>query len=147
MNKIKSHYLLILLLCSLASFSTLTAQTVPLRSGKHNLSLQWISWEKMGTVDIGAPDRNGVRNVKGSQRSDANDDYLEIEGTLSEGSARELIFKGTIRSKVAGVNNGQLCEREGTYHFKATGKRKYWRLQEMDNCEGNRVTDYVDIYF
>jgi hypothetical protein len=36
--------------------------------------------------------------------------------------------------------------RSGTFHFKATGKRRYWRMQEMDNpCDS--VTDYVDVYF
>jgi hypothetical protein len=41
---------------------------------------------------------------------------------------------------------GPAFERTGEMTFRVTGKRKYWRLMEMDNpCEG--VTDYVDIYF
>ncbi|OMP74775.1 hypothetical protein, partial [[Flexibacter] sp. ATCC 35208] len=57
-----------------------------------------------------------------------------------------MTFKGTIQTKYSGVNNGQVCEKTGTYHFLVKGERKYWRLQEMDNCEGNNVVDYVDIF-
>jgi hypothetical protein len=36
--------------------------------------------------------------------------------------------------------------RQGDFTFKVTGKRKYWRMQEMDNpCD--EATDYVDIYY
>jgi hypothetical protein len=31
--------------------------------------------------------------------------------------------------------------------FKSTKGRKYWRMQDMENCEGSGVVDYVDIYF
>jgi hypothetical protein len=37
--------------------------------------------------------------------------------------------------------------KEGDKIFLSTKGRKYWRLQNMLNCEGNRVTDYIDIYF
>ena len=29
--------------------------------------------------------------------------------------------------------------------FRVTQNRKYWRLQQMEVCDG--LTDYVDIYF
>lgn len=115
MNKIKRCCLLILIYCNLVCLHTATAQqSMIIRTGNHNLSLQWISWEKMGTVHISAPDKNGIRTIKGAQRSDNNEDYLEIEGTLLESASRELLFKGTILIRVAGINNGQLCKREGT---------------------------------
>lgn len=135
------------LLCCFTGNQVKAQQVAGLRTGTHKLSLQWISWEEMGTVTIGASDKKGTRKINGAQHSKTNTDYLEIEGTLRESSARELIFEGKILVKVADINKGELCRREGTYHFKATGKRKYWRLQEMENCEGNKVTDYVDIYF
>jgi hypothetical protein len=139
-----------ILLSLLSSFTCIKVnaqQLTPLRTGKHKLSLQWISWEEMGTATIGAADKNGTRKIKGAQHSKTNTDYLEIEGTLRESTGRELIFEGKILIQAADINKGELCRREGTYHFKVTGKRKYWRLQEMENCEGNNVTDYVDIYF
>ena len=54
-------------------------------------------------------------------------------------------FTGRIESSVSYIQNGLPCIKEGNYTFKSTQGRKYWRLQEMDGCEG--VTDYVDIYF
>ena len=48
--------------------------------------------------------------------------------------------------KISHINGGKPCAREGAMTFKITGKRRYWRLQEMNNpCDG--VTDYVDIFF
>lgn len=42
-------------------------------------------------------------------------------------------------------NNGAPCKRDGTMTFAITGKRKYWRLQEMQSpCD--ETTDYVDIF-
>jgi outer membrane murein-binding lipoprotein Lpp len=119
---------------------------VTLRTGTHNLTLQWISWDDPGTVEI-TDMGDGTYKVVGEQRSKENADYLTIEGTLQPVSERELRFNGTISSFVSYLNNGVVCVREGEQTFKATGKRKYWRLQNMTNCEGNRVTDYIDIYF
>ncbi|MFC3361596.1 hypothetical protein ACFOG5_00215 [Pedobacter fastidiosus] len=57
-----------------------------------------------------------------------------------------LKFNGTIISKINGNNGGQPCELTGLNLFKSSGKRKYWRLQHMLNCDG-QTTDYIDIYF
>ena len=37
------------------------------------------------------------------------------------------------------------CLRDGTYEFRATGTRRYWRLQNIEACDG--LADYVDIYY
>ena len=42
-------------------------------------------------------------------------------------------------------DKGRRCERNGDFEFRATGKRKYWRLQQMEACGG--LTDYVDVYY
>lgn len=131
-----------------ALFSPLhpSAQTVPpsLRVGKHSFTLQWVGWEKPGTATI--TKKGGLYLIKGEHKNKAGD-YAKIDGTLKMVDARNLTFEGLIETKVSYVNNGEVCLRDGTYHFKATGTRKYWRLQEMDNCEGNNVVDYVDIFF
>jgi hypothetical protein len=128
---------------------TLKAQNSypPLKLGEHMLSLQWISWEKMGKIKIANADNEGWHIAQGLQNSDENQDYLKVDGKIKQISPSELLFDGVIESRVSFVNSGEPCLRTGTFHFKATGKRKYWRLQEMENCEGNMVTDYVDIYF
>ncbi len=118
--------------------------TPTLREGAHNFTLQWISWDKPGKVQI-RKQSNGTYTVKGEQR-DAKS-FVTIEGTLKVVSPAELIFTGTIKSLYASINEGNVCEKTGTYHFLAKGARKYWRLQEMENCEGNNVVDYIDIYF
>ncbi|PWV47622.1 hypothetical protein [Chitinophaga sp. S165] len=120
-------------------------KTIPaLREGTHNFTLQWISWDKPGKVQIRKQSKD-TYTVKGEQR-DAKS-FVTIDGTLKVVSPAELLFTGTIKSLYASINEGNVCERTGTYHFLAKGARKYWRLQEMDNCEGNNVVDYIDIYF
>jgi len=112
--------------------------------GKHFLALQWISWEKYGRVDIW--ERKGVMYLKGSQRSDENDDYLTIDGVITSVDEKEFKFDGKIVTSVSHINGGEACTRESEVTFVITGKRKYWRLKEMDNpCDG--VVDYVDIFF
>lgn len=114
-------------------------------TGTHNLSLQWIGWEKMGKCDFTML-TEGEFEVIGEQRNEAGD-YVTINGTLTMQGNDHLVFNGIIRSKVSYINDGEECLRDGEYNFKAKGKRKYWRLQEMENCEGNNVVDYIDIYF
>ena len=83
----------------------------------------------------------------GEQRSRENDqDLIEIRGTINIVNEKEFLFKGIIVTKIDFINNGEECIREGEFTFKISGKRKYWRMQEMGNpCED--VVDYIDIYF
>jgi len=114
-------------------------------TGEHVLTLQWIGTEDPGTCTFEL-ETEGVFYVVGSQKNE-NGDELSIDGTLTMQGNEHLLFNGVIKSKVDHLNNGEVCIRNGEYNFKATGKRKYWRLQEMDNCEGGNVVDYIDIYF
>ncbi|HUR97085.1 MAG TPA: hypothetical protein VMZ26_03345, partial [Pyrinomonadaceae bacterium] len=114
--------------------------------GRHKLSLQWVSWDYFGAVNV--TNRGGIYSVKGGQkgRGKANGDYLKIGGTITSIDAKEFKFRGNITTQVSHINGGLPCDRDGEFTFKITGKRQYWRLQEMDNpCDP--VTDYVDIYF
>ena len=117
-----------------------------IRSGKHSFTLQWISWDIPGSVKISKKNDN-TYYVKGQQLSRENNDYIKIEGTLTPLSKNELIFNGTINYLVSHNNEGQECIKSGKQIFKATENRKYWRLQNMTNCEGGNLTDYIDIYF
>lgn len=112
--------------------------------GKHKFSLQWISWDYFGTATV--TERGGVLYLKGEQRSRKGNDFVRIDGIITEVRAREFVFDGKIITQVASINNGEPCERSGEMLFRITGSRKYWRLQQMDNpCDD--VTDYVDIFF
>lgn len=112
--------------------------------GRHKLSLQWISWDYFGVANVS--NRNGVLYLKGEQKSRDGKDYLKIDGVITSIDAKEFKFDGKILMRVNHIAGGNECERTGEMTFRITGKRKYWRLQEMDNpCD--TATDYVDIYF
>lgn len=112
--------------------------------GKHLLSLQWISWDYFGTCEI-TKVNNGKYRCVGSQHSKENSDYLKLEGYISIVNENHLRFTGTIITRLHDMNNGNEHIREGTFDFKSTGGRKYWREQEMTGSDG--CTDYIDIYF
>lgn len=112
--------------------------------GSHKFSLQWISWDYFGTATV--TQRNGVFYLKGEQKARRGTDFVRIDGVITEINERDFIFDGKIITQVRTIANGEPCERAGEMVFKITGKRKYWRLQQMDNpCDS--VTDYVDIFF
>ena len=112
--------------------------------GRHKLSLQWISWDHFGVATV--MNRSGIYYLKGEQRRRGNSDFLRIDGRITSIDAREFKFDGKIVMQISHINGGRPCEREGEMTFRITGKRKYWRLQEMDNpCD--TATDYVDIFF
>lgn len=111
--------------------------------GKHLLSLQWISWDYYGECVI-TKEADGTLRCVGRQDSRENDDYLAIDGVVTIVDESHLLFEGDIRIKVHHIKNGEEYVRSGSYDFVATGKRKYWRMQQINNGE---CADYVDIYF
>jgi len=114
--------------------------------GRHRLSLQWVSWDYFGLATV--TNRRGAYSIRGEQkgRGRGNMDLLKIDGVVTSIDAKAFNFRGTIITRVSHINGGKPCTRDGEFTFKITGKRRYWRLQQMDNpCEP--VTDYVDIYF
>ena len=136
---------------NLAGLTSLEKKVV----GKHMLSLQWISWKNFGSVTI-TKEADGTLSCHGEQLAvncaDAeegnktNGDYVKLDGTIQIVDETHLIFTGDICEKVYHINNGEECLRQGTYDFIATGKRKYWRLQDITNPTGE-CADYIDIYF
>lgn len=112
--------------------------------GRHMLSLQWISWDHFGAAAV--TNRDGAYRLKGEQKGRGNDDFLKIDGVITSIDEKEFAFEGTIVTQVSHINGGEPCTRDGEFTFRITGKRKYWRLMQMDNpCDP--VTDYVDVYF
>jgi hypothetical protein len=112
--------------------------------GPHRLSLQWISWDYFGKINV--TESNGVLMIKGEQKGRGTGDYLTVDGVITSVDAKEFGFKGTIITKVSHNNNGEPCKRDGEMTFRITNNRKYWRLKEMDSpCE--EIVDYVDIFF
>ncbi len=136
----------LLLLVSIISIAlSAAAQRGAPRIGKHAITLQWISWEKPGSAQI-TRSKDGTYRILGRQRNDDRRDSLRIDGRLTVVTEKELRFVGKIITRIHDIYEGEPCVRDGEYVFLITGKRKYWRLQEMLNCSGVE-TDYVDIYF
>ncbi|MBL7977238.1 MAG: hypothetical protein JNN12_02775 [Bacteroidetes Order II. Incertae sedis bacterium] len=147
----RSLYVL-LLLCILTPTAAWAQKTIGSTAhktkliGNRKMSLQWVSHDYFGTAKV--TNEAGTLMIRGEHRSRTTDDYVTINGAvLQMVNAREFKFKGQIVTKTSYINGGTPCVKDGVFTFKATGTRKYWRLQEMENCEGNNVVDYVDIYF
>ena len=112
-------------------------------AGKHPLTLQWLGWDRPGSVTI-IPAENGWFTISGGQTNKSG--YLKINGRIRPVNEKELEFEGEIESRVESISNGEPCLKTGKRLFKATKERQYWRLQDMLNCDSS-TTDYVDIYF
>ena len=104
------------------------------------VTVQWLWSAPRGKLN--AKDVNDVVRIDGEQ---ANfEGTLKINGEIVSIDSDRFIFRGTILILDA-PDKGRRCERTGDYEFRATGKRKYWRLQQMESCD--RLTDYVDIFY
>lgn len=148
----KSIFVLLLLFSSAIAVVAQTRTTVDDRRaatmllGLHKLSLQWVSWDYFGRATV--TNRRGVYTLKGEQRGRgmSKGNYVTVDGVITSISAKEFAFTGKIVTLVTHINGGKPCVRDGDFTFKITGKRRYWRLQQMDSpCD--QATDYVDIYF
>jgi len=117
----------------------------PIQPGKHSFTLQWISWEKPGLVQVEFLAENKYQ-VKGEQKGAENGDFASIDGVLTFVGEQTFQFDGELVSRVSFLNGGETCVKKGPLHFRATGTRKYWRLQEKDNCEEGDAVDYFDSY-
>lgn len=137
-------------LSSLVSVNTYAKPSNPavIRPGKHMLSLQWLLFSNnYGTATISKPNSEGWQTITGKHEGIIQDQpaFLEINGSLKKISNSALQFEGTIRTKIPYHYKGNVCERTGSFTFTQSGKRKYWRMKPLDNCEGS--ADYIDIYF
>jgi len=147
MKNTLSLLLLVLVLCGQAASQQQTnindQEAARMLLGRHMFSLQWVSWDRFGAATV--VNRKGVYRLTGEQRN-AGGDLVKIDGVITSIDEKEFGFNGTIVTLVSHINGGAECVREGEFTFRITGKRKYWRLMQMENpCDP--VTDYVDIFF
>lgn len=111
-------------------------------SGNSGISLQWISWERRGHLSVGWQGETLFLN--GYQKDTSGPGTLSITGYVTEIDAHRFRFHGRIVIEDT-PDIGRKCVRDGDFTFAITRNRKYWRLQEMERCDG--LTDYVDIFF
>ncbi len=108
------------------------------------ISLQWIGFDKPGSAKL-AKSENDWFTIKGEQ-TNQNNEYLKIDGRIIRIDEGRLKFVGTIITYVKYNNDGKPCEKSGEQIFLKKNDRKYYRLQNMENCAGGRLVDYVDLY-
>jgi len=109
------------------------------------ISLQWISFEEAkGSATI-ANEKDGWRTIKGEQNNTANE-FLKIDGKIRRTDQFNVAFEGTIVTYIKSNNGGKPCEKTGKFNFLKKGDRPYYRLQQMENCAGGRLVDYVDLF-
>ncbi|NMO16572.1 hypothetical protein HPC49_28945 [Pyxidicoccus fallax] len=112
--------------------------------GEHPLTLQWLTFDKTKPGKATVTEEDGVLMLQGEQRA-PNGDHLIVEGMVESVDEKTFVLVGRVVTQVNHINDGKACLREGRFTFRITGKRRYWRMKEMDNpCEG--VTDYVDVF-
>lgn len=126
------------------SAPTIVGDPAALARLRHNggITLQWISWDYRGRVRVS--ETRGRVHLSGSQRERRGDGRLELEGDVVEIGPNSFTFRGHI-GIMDTPDPGRACMRDGEFEFRITGRRRYWRLQQMEQCDG--LTDYVDIYF
>lgn len=127
-----------------AARATIVSDRAALQRLRRNsgITLQWISFESPARGHIRVTERNGVVHLRGSQRGNGGE--VTLDGNVVSIGPRSFRFAGNIT-----INNtpdpGRVCVRDGEFEFRVTQNRRYWRLQQMEACDG--LTDYVDIYF
>ncbi|WP_233161630.1 MULTISPECIES: hypothetical protein [unclassified Achromobacter] len=104
------------------------------------ITVQWLWHANRGHLQ--ATDTNDVVRLEGTQSN--YEGTLKMKGEVVAISTDRFRFRGTILI-VDAPDKGRNCERTGDFDFRISGKRKYWRLQQMEFCGG--LTDYVDVYF
>jgi hypothetical protein len=108
------------------------------------ITLQWISFETAARGHVVAQMNGGLLHLSGAQRARNGAGRVTLDGDVLRINPRSFFFRGRIVITDA-PDRGRNCVREGTYEFRATGQRRYWRLQDFEACDA--LADYVDIYF
>src|SRR4051812_30816877 len=106
------------------------------------ITLQWISWDYRGRVRVS--EAAGRIYLSGAQAARGGAGGLTLDGDVGGIGSTGFTFRGRIAITDT-PDPGRNCLRDGSFEFRITGRRRYWRLQQMEQCDG--LTDYVDIYF
>lgn len=105
-------------------------------------TLQWISWERRGSVHARMED--GVLRLTAAQSEERAPGQLFLDGYVSEIGADYFTFEGKVHIHDT-PDIGRECEADKSWRFAVTQNRPYWRLREFEWCD--YLTDYVDIYW
>lgn len=108
------------------------------------ITLQWIGFQSPARGHVILSRRGGFLHLTGAHAERQGPGRLTLDGDVLRIEARSFTFRGRIT--IADTpDRGRNCVRDGTYEFRVTQRRRYWRLQDIEACDG--LADYVDIYF
>ena len=106
------------------------------------ISLQWISWDSPARGRVAVTESGGLVHLRGAQSGHGGE--LSLDGDVLSIDTTSFTFRGEI-SIVGTPDADRNCLRDGIFEFRVTQRRRYWRLQQMEACDG--LTDYGDIDF
>lgn len=129
-----------------AAARTVVGDAAALRrlQGNSGISLQWIGFDTATRGRVIVRTGGDTVHLSGAQQAAHGAGRVTIEGDIGMIDARSFTFRGRIAITDT-PDVGRRCLRDGTFVFRATGQRRYWRLQQLEACDG--LTDYVDIFF
>jgi hypothetical protein len=107
------------------------------------ITLQWIGFQSPARGHVIVSGR-GLVHLRGSHAERRGPGRLTLDGDVLRIEARSFSFRGRIVISDT-PDRGRNCVRDGAYEFRVTQRRRYWRLQDIEACDG--LADYVDIYF
>lgn len=114
--------------------------------GHHRMALQWVSWDGSEFGDAWVTNRDGTYYVRGWQQKDGS--FVDIDGRVLAVESKQFTFIGKVTVRYPSNDEDKPCTRDGMMTFRISGKRRYWRLKEMENpCYSEKTADYVDIFF
>ncbi len=114
--------------------------------GLHDFTLQWLDDDNSGNrgqLTIIQRDNKLIASGYQEEKRGKELNYMQLDGSVTVINKREFHITGKLVTRVDHINLEPYV-REGTFIFKAWGKRPYWRMQNMRDHD---VTDYVDIHF
>ncbi len=111
--------------------------------GNSGLTLQWISWDYRGQLNVSQPGETVF--LQGEQKArDGTGGLVRLQGAVTEIGEDYFNLDGTLIIENA-PDAGRSCRLDGAMEFRVTQDRKYWRLRRFEWCD--YLTDYIDIYF
>jgi len=124
-----------------------------IRDGEHDF---WLENDKFGDQPPGTVTIKNVGidryTVYGKQISTNNIDYVNINGIITVISDKYFNFEGELKYMINDLSPNTECIHKEIQLFKSRKekwRKKYWRLERIENCDGNRTqtTSDIDIEF
>lgn len=141
----KYTYILILVLSvfTLSAQETNSSKAEEALIGEHKFGVQFI-WDGYGSAVI-SRNEDGELVIQGEQYSNNKEEYVLLEGKITVADDRNFTITGHLKLFTEGCCG--LLDRDISYTFRKTGKRKYWRLKEREAlCSQYTCAYYMDIF-